>query len=67
MDNKVTRNTFKLGDHVISNYKNCGVRGQCSKTSREGKEPNCLKVVFSWFVKRMMCQACLLGTGTRQD
>lgn len=40
---------------------------QCSKTSKEGKEPNCLKVVFSWFVKRMMCQACLLGTGTGLD
>lgn len=35
---------------------------QCSKTSREGKEPNCLKVVLSWLVKRV-CQACLLGTG----
>lgn len=35
---------------------------QCSKTSREGKEPDCLKVMLSWLVKRI-CQACLLGTG----
>lgn len=49
---------------MISNHEKCDVMEQPPKRRRQGKKPNCLTVVFGWFVKGMTCQGCLSRAGT---